>query len=80
MDSDDDTLHPPKRKRLRVLEDDLVCSEVYSNTSTCTTASTCTAASTCMTAYQADTESRFERIYSSWRGVHPFTRPISTSY
>ena len=45
MDSDDDTLHPHKRKRLRVLEDDLVCSEVYSNTSTCTAASTCIATS-----------------------------------
>jgi len=63
MDSDDDTLHPPKRKRLRVLEDDLVCSEVYSNTSTCTTASTCTAASTCTTAYQADTESKDSKEY-----------------
>ena len=26
VDSDDETLHVPKRKRLRVLEDDLVCS------------------------------------------------------
>lgn len=65
MDSDDDTLHVPKRKRLRVLEDDLVCSEyVHSETSTHTTKSACTSASvretassSCMTAYQVDNES-----------------------
>ena len=64
-DSDDETLHVPKQKRLRVLEDDLVCSEyVHSETPTsmttpaCKTASACeTASSSCTTAYQADNES-----------------------
>ena len=65
VDSDDDTLHVPKRKRLRVLEDDLICSEyVHSKISTsmttpaCKTASVCeTASSSCTTAYQVDNES-----------------------
>jgi len=57
MDSDDDTLHPHKRKHLRVLEDDLVCFEVYSNTSTCTATSACT------TVYQVDTESKESKEY-----------------
>ena len=58
VDSDDDTLHVPKRKCLRVLEDDLVCFEdVHSKTSLRTTTSTCTTPSTCMTASTCTTAS-----------------------
>ena len=62
VDSDDETLHVPKRKRLRVLEDDLVCSEyVHSETPTSMTTPACKTASACETAsssaYQADNES-----------------------
>ena len=42
VDSDDDTMHVPKRKRLRILEDDLVCSEyVHSKISISMTTPAC---------------------------------------